>query len=140
MAFSKAVTSAKFPVIRFRWSQVSSHRWSSCYHRTFSSQIIRPFQITYPIRVQQTARFTKKNNGICERKFSRWCDNESIQMVLISFKNADLCYTRFIFSTNHCKGLLTCECSEKLREFNFWVYALHKKWSFPLNISSVNVT
>ena len=103
--FSKAVTSSKFSLIRFRWSCVSSHRWSSWYHRTFRSQIVRPSQITYPIRIQQTTRFAKKSNWICERKLSKWCDNESIQATLFSFKNAGICYTRFIFSANHCRLL-----------------------------------
>ena len=80
MTFSKAVTSSKFSLIRFRW-------WSSWYHQIFRSQIVRPSQITYPIRIQQTTRLAKKSNWICERKLSKWCDNESIQATLFPFKN-----------------------------------------------------
>ena len=35
---------------------------------------------------------------------------------LFSFKNAGICYTRFISSSNHYRGL-TCECNEKVDGF-----------------------
>ena len=47
---------------------------------------------------------------------------------------------------NHIKTILSCKCVDpEIKTFKIFgnqevVLALHKKWSFPLRISSVNVT
>ena len=111
MAFLKAAASAKFIVICFRWSQVSSH--------IEAAGIIEPLDPRLPDHLKSPIVLGYNKLLDLQRRATEFV-RESIQATLFSLKYAGIWYTRFIFSTNHCRMLVSVVKNSK--GFNFRVY------------------